>query len=221
MKPGIITAIVLVCSLNGWSQTVECKVGIPEISGTYSGDCKNGLAHGKGIAQGVDKYDGHFRKGLPHGEGTYTWAGGKYYNGFWKNGKKDGEGKLVENGVITSGVWKDDAYIGEKVIPPYEITRNVNVTRYSLIKFENAFEEIKIKLLRGGVENAGIIEAYVTQSSGEDFRDGSVYGIQNPKFPLDVKIRFTATSALGTTRFDVFFDFRINEPGSWDVRVSY
>ena len=44
-----------------------CKVLMKEISGSYSGECKKGLADGKGEAKGVDRYIGAFKKGLPDG----------------------------------------------------------------------------------------------------------------------------------------------------------
>lgn len=49
----------------------DCMVLKPEIAGKYMGKCKDGLAHGKGKAQGNDTYMGQFSKGLPHGMGTF------------------------------------------------------------------------------------------------------------------------------------------------------
>jgi len=46
----------------------DCKVLIPEISGQYVGKCKKGLAHGKGLAIGIDRYEGSFKKGYPEGD---------------------------------------------------------------------------------------------------------------------------------------------------------
>jgi len=54
----------------------ECKVLLPGLAGTYTGECKKGLADGEGVALGTDSYRGSFRKGLPDGEGPYTWATG-------------------------------------------------------------------------------------------------------------------------------------------------
>jgi hypothetical protein len=54
----------------------ECKVLMPEISGSYTGKCKKGLAQGKGLAIGTDTYEGRFLKGLPDGTG-------KIYMGRW------------------------------------------------------------------------------------------------------------------------------------------
>jgi hypothetical protein len=72
---------VLILTIGGniYGQTGDCRVAKASISGSYTGDCKNGLAHGKGIAQGIDRYEGEFTKGLPSGTGIYRWADGVYY----------------------------------------------------------------------------------------------------------------------------------------------
>ena len=49
---------------------VQCKVLMEEISDWYQGDCKDGVAHGNGIAKGIDRYEGKFKKGLPNGRST-------------------------------------------------------------------------------------------------------------------------------------------------------
>ncbi|MEI6061185.1 MAG: hypothetical protein WCR72_10775, partial [Bacteroidota bacterium] len=54
----------------------KCRVLKPELVGTYEGKCKDGLANGKGIAIGTDRYEGQFTKGFPQGYGTYTWSTG-------------------------------------------------------------------------------------------------------------------------------------------------
>jgi len=217
----IITVLFLFCRNTGYSQNTDCKVNMPSISGKYSGECRKGLAHGQGTSEGVDKYTGQFRKGLPHGTGTYTWSDGSSFKGQWKNGMKNGEGKMKSIDSTYTGIWKEDKYIGKEIISPYKITRSLNVTRSSFYKSEGAYDVVRIKLMRGGVENSGIVSADITNSSGEQCRDGSNYGIMQPKFPLDIRIRFTALSSFGTARFNVFFDFTINEPGTWDVRISY
>ena len=72
-----------------YGQTSECKVLKPEISGTYVGSCKQGLASGEGEATGIDFYKGEFVKGLPHGKGTYIWKNGATYTGDWKRMEKE------------------------------------------------------------------------------------------------------------------------------------
>ena len=66
----------------------NCKVNDVDINQEYRGECRNGLAHGKGRAKGRDVYFGEFKDGNTHGQGTYTWATGDSYEGSWVNGER-------------------------------------------------------------------------------------------------------------------------------------
>lgn len=99
----------------------QCKVYDSAISKSYEGECKDGLAHGKGTAKGVDHYVGEFYSGTIHGNGVYTWANGTTYNGEWYRGHRNGIGTFVfkrenisvirtyEN--VNAGKWVGDKYI--------------------------------------------------------------------------------------------------------------
>ena len=82
------TLLAFMIFISGYALAQECKVLKTEISASYHGDCKNGLAQGKGIAKGLDSYEGEFIKGLPDGTGTYIWANGDNYKGNWKKGSR-------------------------------------------------------------------------------------------------------------------------------------
>lgn len=73
----------------------DCEVKLKAISGTYTGECKKGLANGVGKAVGTDQYEGEFKKGLPHGNGIYTWADGNQFKGKFSKGEKKGKGVLT------------------------------------------------------------------------------------------------------------------------------
>lgn len=66
----------------------NCRVIDAAIAREYRGECRNGLAHGKGRAKGKDAYVGEFQDGNAHGQGTYTWASGDSFAGQWQDGKK-------------------------------------------------------------------------------------------------------------------------------------
>ncbi|CAF1361668.1 unnamed protein product [Rotaria sordida] len=61
-----------------------------------------------------DKYVGETNaQREPHGKGTMYWKNGRRYEGYWKNGKKDGQGvEYGANGAVNIiGEWKDDVII--------------------------------------------------------------------------------------------------------------
>ena len=70
----------------------DCKVNSINIVTEYSGDCRNGLANGKGVAIGIGTYVGEFRDGNKHGNGVYTEANGNRYEGEYRDNKRVGKG---------------------------------------------------------------------------------------------------------------------------------
>ena len=211
---------VLVSGNIAYQQEQDCKVLKPAITGSYTGDCKNGLADGKGVARGIDYYEGQFDKGLPSGKGTYKWADGTYYEGHWENGNRDGSGKMVYRDSTISGYWKDDIYAGKKLIPPYEVMRTESVSRFNIIKSVGAADEVRIRIIQGGSDNRTVSNLSISSSSGDEFRTDNVYGLEKVSFPLDVKVSYTSRTQFGTSQFRVMFEFRINEPGVWEVTIT-
>jgi len=212
--------LVLIFGNYVYAQQLDCKVTKAGISGSYSGGCKNGLAHGKGIAQGIDRYEGQFIKGMPDGKGTYKWADGNYYEGQWKNGMREGMGKMVYRDSLVNGYWKNDKYLGVKLIPPYSITQSMSVSRSNITKSISSLDGVKIRILQGGSDNKSISDFSIIYSSGNEYNTGNIYGIQNTLFPLDIKVRYRSWNQLHTAQYDVIFEFTINDPGTWDVVIN-
>ncbi len=102
---------------SAYAQT-SCRVLLPSISVSYSGDCRRGLADGTGQATGEDFYKGNFVKGLPEGNGTYIWKNGAKYEGEWEKGMRDGYGiythKVQDQDTVLDGQWKDNKYLGKE-----------------------------------------------------------------------------------------------------------
>jgi hypothetical protein len=219
MKTSLLIIAVLISGNFIYAQQSDCKVKLANISGTYIGGCKNGFANGKGTAQGIDFYEGQFVDGMPSGEGTYRWSNGYYYEGHWKDGLREGKGKMVLKDSVIVGYWKNDKYAGTKFIPPYSITRSVSVARSTIKKTLSQEPEIKIRIYQVGLDNRSVEDLSLAYSSGEEFRTGNSYGIQQVTFPVHVKITYTAWNQLHTTQFNVVFEFTINDPGSWDVSL--
>ncbi len=219
-----IFSIVLIMVLPGiplYGQEPACKVLVPQIANKYSGGCRKGFAHGKGVAEGIDSYVGKFRRGLPDGYGTYTWADGSYYQGQWKNGMRDGKGTMVTKEKTQKGYWKENRYLGEKMTQPYEILRTEAVARSTITRSNSPSNDIRIRLTRGGVENVDISDLTFAYTSGSEYQIGNSKGLQNVSYPVYINIRFRAWNHFHSIQYDVIFECNINEPGAWDINVSY
>jgi len=217
----VFTALSSFLPLTG--QTGDCKVLIPEISGTYAGGCKKGLAHGKGLATGIDSYEGQFIKGLPHGKGTYTWANGMVYRGEWSKGLQDGEGELVHitsrGDSIVKGFWKGGAYVGEKIIPAYLVIRKDNLLNCSFRRLGDG-NEVIVRFMMKGQINSRVRGMTMSFNNGSQFKSGTFEGVQNVSFPFDLKIIYTTSNPISRSTFEVVFECAINEPGKWEVILN-
>lgn len=100
----------------------SCTVFDKDIGNYYKGDCKDGLADGKGLAKGRDTYQGDFKAGGPHGYGVYTWGSGSgfegdRYEGQWTNDQRTGVGKYTSaSGQIDDGEFINGKFQRGKII---------------------------------------------------------------------------------------------------------
>jgi len=205
-----------------FSQETNCKVLKPEIAATYTGDCKNGLANGKGIAQGIDKYEGKFKDGLPHGNGTYQYANGDIYQGDFKNGMKNGNGKFsfkyMSRDSTYQGIWKQDKLVNKTVPTPYTITQNLNIQRYSVRK-TNKGNRIMFAFMQNGKTNLSISGLSFAQSDGSPLDIGQERGFDNIRFPFTCKVSYTSLNSFQSSSFQNIFEIQITEPGQWMVTL--
>lgn len=203
----------------------ECRVLLPGISGSYTGDCKKGLAEGQGTAFGTDTYTGSFRKGLPEGEGTYTWASGAVYKGHWKDGLRDGQGtyriRSGETDSILSGYWKEDIYIGAKQVAPYTVASRIGVARTTFLKQATPENFVSFKFARTGSTSFNIEGLMLQGSSGSESVTTAFTGFTEPSFPFTGKVQFRAPNLLNTAVNNYELRFTINEPGGWTVTIYY
>lgn len=224
-----LISLILLCSLpqNVFSQNdsgVECKVLISELSESYQGSCKNGLAHGKGVAKGTDVYEGRFKKGLPHGQGKYTWSNGSYYDGTWKEGKREGKGMMYDANEEkkTFGSWKNDAFAKELEVRPYEILQRMGITGYNFIEKQNSSPgSIEIVFVRDGVEHKMFQDLMIDASSGFVKTSYRYCGVDNVFYPVEIGVEFTAPNRFQTGTINYEFKFKIIKESSWKVVLRY
>jgi hypothetical protein len=220
MKNIVILLLIFFSVTDAAAQDGRCKVLLPEISESYTGRCRRGLAHGRGTAEGIDHYQGQFRHGLPHGRGVYTWADGSYYEGQWNEGLREGKGKMVSQDSIVEGYWKAGEYAGEELIAAYRVIQVRSVTRYTIIKSSDTGNNIRIRFMQGGSPNETIEDLTLFYDSGSQYVSGPVTGIESVNFPVNVKVNYRSSNQLRTSQFNVSFEFVVNEPGTWDVTIT-
>jgi len=217
---------VFLYSANTFAQVPvnECKVLLNEISGSYDGACKDGLAHGKGIARGVDTYDGKFKKGLPNGKGKYIWANGDIFEGYFKAGKKNGEGILYTNADKNKlrGIWKDDEFIKKVEDPQYQVIQMQNVTDVTIQEKSGGLPNtIELLFSREGQVSRYVGSLMISSSSGNTKESSSFSGIENVLFPFEGMVEFEAMSKFNTVRIKYKVKFKIIKSGSWTVKIRY
>lgn len=198
----------------------ECLVLKPQISSRYEGDCKNGLAHGKGTASGLDLYEGQFKKGVPSGTGTYRWSNGDVYKGDFINGLRHGEGSFTYKSdgrdTTITGLWQKDEYMGPVPEKP-KVIYSTGVDRHSFKRMSDIKNRVLIDIYQNGVRNLGIENFMMVSSSGYETRMGESVGFDNVTFPVNIKVNYTTWNKLRGAKVNVIFEFRISEPGDWSV----
>jgi hypothetical protein len=217
----IAILFILPLMVNAQSNCIVLKA---EISGSYVGECKKGLANGNGEAKGEDYYKGEFSNGYPDGNGMYIWKDGANYKGEWKKGLRDGNGtysfiRLGKDSTLV-GKWKNDKYIGSANIAQYKIEYRNNIGRVSFMRVGDR-PYVKYKFSRNGIESTNISNLLLQGSSGNESLTGIFAGFEQVTFPFKGKISFIAPNALMETTLNCELQFLINEPGSWVVTLFY
>jgi hypothetical protein len=132
----------------------------------------------------------------------------------------EGEGKMVYPDSVVTGFWKEDKYMGIKEISPYAIISSMSVSRSTITKTKSGNYSVKIQIKQGGTDNVSIEDFSLAYDSGSEFRNGNYYGIENVRFPLNVKVMYRSWNQLRTSQYNVIFEFIINEAGGWDVIIT-
>ncbi|MBG6200901.1 hypothetical protein IWQ48_002030 [Labrenzia sp. EL_13] len=107
----------------------DCKVWnaypMAQETMTYTGDCINGIASGKGRIEwsyvrlnvrGMETYEGGMRNGKSHGQGVFVWIDGTRYEGGFLMGDFSGQGVFeFKNGNSYKGGFKENMFHGTGV----------------------------------------------------------------------------------------------------------
>lgn len=200
----------------------ECKVLLKDLQGTYTGDCKKGLANGEGTAKGKDTYSGEWKKGLPNGHGKYTWATGETYEGEWSKGLKNGHGvyqfKYKNKDTLVEGIWKNDIYQGKEIKSP-AIKQQYNIDKYQINNI-NAFQNrVLFDFWQNGSRNVTIEDLKLIATNGTLTKSGQLTGFDNITFPVTITIRYTSYNKLHTSKFNAVFEIMIYEPGDYLIKL--
>jgi hypothetical protein len=215
--------MLLMLTFNAMAQdTTACKVLKEEIAARYKGGCKKGLAHGKGVATGIDRYEGRFKNGLPHGVGIYKWITGEIYEGEFKEGKRQGKGtytfKFKGRDSTYNGLWKDDILTKVVYPPKYVVEQNLNVTRYTVQRM-NSGKRVLFSFKQNGSENSSLMEFNLIANSGSSASLGSSRGFENVEFPVTCRLTYTTLTPMKSATIRVQFEITINEPGDWLITI--
>ncbi len=222
----LIKTILITLPILGSPFKQTCEVLKPEIGDEYIGNCRRGLAHGQGIASGEDFYEGEFRRGLPHGSGTYTWDNGDSYKGDWRRGQMHGYGTftIAEKDSSFYGYWANNDFkrlvdSTETQIPNYEIYYQRNLTSTRFLRIVDG--DRVLFTFRGHSASRRVRYLSTVGTSGNYVRYGRYFGYENVTFPFEGKISFVAPSRTGEVFFQIDLFFKINQPGHWEVQLSF
>ena len=83
----------------------------------FANDCEGELSNQWSDCVGTinswyGTYIGEFKNGMKHGKGTIHYYNGDKFVGEFKDGEKNGKGKFTySSGETSSGIWKDDLFV--------------------------------------------------------------------------------------------------------------
>lgn len=225
------TGCLLGCLIvfQAWGQ--DCTVKKKELSGQYEGECKKGVANGKGKATGEDSYSGDFKNGLPDGEGKYQWKNGDWYEGHFEKGLRAGQGTMhyADKPAYDTldGFWKKDKYIGKYERPYLVHSRTHTINQIDVNRDESSQSKeiiIYTESITGGVKAPLGGEIPRPKVTGVEI----LKGLYVQQFDQDLNVKRTATTfrmvqfpfrariSIGTDILDI----ELLEEGRWVIELK-
>ncbi|WP_339753479.1 hypothetical protein [uncultured Winogradskyella sp.] len=222
-KSYLLYMFLMIYGITFGQKKESCKVLLTEISDSYKGDCKDGLADGKGRAKGIDVYKGKFKNGLPDGKGKYEYENGNVFTGKFKNGLKHGEGKFVYslagNSYTQKGYWVNGDYVGlsnpelsHRIIMKNGVDKiDVNKLSGDIEKIKVSFYALLIKYVPLGLK--------ISSSSGQVTQTGQDFFITNSSIgPNFIDIEYIVKKA-GQNKI-CLVSFEIIQRGNYEVVIT-
>jgi hypothetical protein len=102
---------------------------------------------------------------------------------------------------------------------PYRIVNSRYVARSTVIKSNSHDNGVRIRVMMNGIDNTEIEDFCMAYDSGVEYRMGNVYGIENSRFPLYVKVTYKTWNTFHAVQSDVVYEFVIYSPGTWNVTI--
>jgi hypothetical protein len=227
----LIFTLVLTIVSNSCLFAQNCVVTPDSLNGTYTGNCKNGKASGKGKAVGAHTYEGEFKSGLPDGNGIYTWNNGNFYEGSFVKGLKEGHGKMTytmpgKMDSIVEGYWKKNVYIGEYQYPYKLLTKTNKVTKVDIKPATIRGNQITIWVsstragaatLQGIIPVVDIANIFIKTGGYNRVDKTNTYPTKSETilydawFPLSMQVDFAGGQSV---------DLKINKEGSYVIDIT-
>jgi hypothetical protein len=159
------------------------------------------------------------KKDLAHLRDNYMLTDDNYVEGPSKNRIPGRDGKLINTNHQSSMTVSENDCLFSRRNKPYSITNSRYVSRSTITKSINPNNGVRIRIMQNGTDNLDIEDFYLAYESGNEYRMGNTYGIENTSLPLYVKVTYRSWNVFHSVQFDVTYEFVIYFPGTWDVTI--
>lgn len=222
-RPFLLSLFLMIFGITSAQKNESCEVLLTEISDSYKGDCKNGLADGKGRAKGIDVYKGKFKKGLPDGKGKYEYENGNVFTGEFKNGLKHGEGKFIYSisgkNYTQKGYWVSGDYVGlSSPELSHRIVMKNGVDKIDVNKLSGDIDKIKVSFFALLIKYVPL-GLKINSSSGQVIQTGQDFFITNSSLGSNfIDIEYIVKK--GGQNKVCLVSFEIIQKGNYEVIIT-
>jgi hypothetical protein len=130
-----------------------------------------------------------------------------------------GESKSSGQASAASLTGNQDNDRSHRYAGPFKIVNSRYVSRSSIRHSISQTNGVRIKLMQNGIDNTDIEDFSMAYDSGNEYRMGNIFGIDNAVLPLYVKITYRSWNTFHAVQVDVVYEFMIFGPGTWDITL--